>query len=181
MIQENEKGYILITVLLLLLVLTVVGMTAIGTSTIENVLSGNIRLREQNLSKAEAGADISASVIEHVVREEDTVGFANIVKDANLANELIVNDFDTDEADTNPDVSFPIDNPAGDPDNVNVDIDKMMVSWMFGSSVEFASGYEGIGKSGGAGFYTFHRINSTGTGLVESEAEVGQIYRYVPK
>ena len=94
MTQENDKGYILITVMLLLLVLTVVGMSAIGTSTIENVLSGNIRLREQNLSKAEAGADISASVIEHVVREEDTVGFANIVKDANLATELIVTDFD---------------------------------------------------------------------------------------
>jgi hypothetical protein len=181
MIKKNEKGYILITVLLLLLVLTIAGLSAIGTSTIENVLSGNIRLRERNLSKAEAGADISTSVIEHVVRDKDNIGFSNIVNDANLASELIVTAFDPDEADISPDVSFPIDNDPGDPDNVNVDIDKMMVSWMFGSSIQFASGYDGTGKGGGSGFYSFLRVNATGSGLVGSEAEVGKIYRYVPK
>jgi hypothetical protein len=181
MINKNDKGYILITTLLLLLVLTVVGMTAIGTSTIENVLSGNIRLREQNLSKAEAGSDISSSVIEHVLRDKDNVGYANIVNDANLSNELIVKAFDPDEADVSPDVSFPIDNDPGDPDNVNVDIDKMMVSWMFGSSIQFASGYDGAGKGGGTGFYSFLRINATGSGRIGSQSDVGKIYRYVPK
>lgn len=181
MINKEENGYILITSLLLLLVLTIVGMSAIGTSTIENILSGNIRLKERNLSKAEAGADISTAVIEHVLREEDNVGFANIVKDANLASELSVVEFDSDDADTNPDVSFPIDNDPGDPDNVNVDVDKMMVSWMFGTSIEFAAGYDGIGKGGGSGFYAYHRVNSTGTGRAQSSADVGQIYRYVPK
>jgi len=181
MIKQDNNGYVLITSLLLLLVLTIVGMSAIGTSTIENVLSGNIRLKERNLSKAEAGADISTAVVERSLREEDFVGFANIVKDTNLPNELAVDDFNSDEADTNPDVSFAIDNDAGDPDNVNVDIDKMMVSWMFGTSIEFASGYDGIGKSGGSGFYAYHRINSTGSGRAQSSSDVGQIYRYVPK
>ena len=116
MIIQNEKGYILITSLLLLLVLTIVGMSAIGTSTIENLLSGNIRLRDQNLSKAEAGADISASLIEHVIRDRDTVGYSNIVKDSNLATDLVVTEFDTDEADISPDVSFSIDNDPGDPE-----------------------------------------------------------------
>ncbi len=174
--SKNSDGYILITTLLLLLVLTIVGLSAIGTSTVENALSGNTRLRERNLTKAEAGADISTAIIEHSLLYKDIAGYANIVNDATLPNELSVVAFDPDQPDTNPDVSFNVDTgPA------TVDIDKMMVSWMFGSSIQFASGYEGVGKGGGSGFYSYQRVNATGSGLAGSEAEVGKIYRYVPK
>ncbi len=69
MIKSNDKGYILITVLLLLLVLTIVGMSAINTSTVENMLSGNIRLRETNFSMADAGIELSTAVIERAVTD----------------------------------------------------------------------------------------------------------------
>ncbi len=65
--------------------------------------------------------------------------------------------------------------------NVNVDIDKMYTRWMGGSAIEFAAGYEGAGKSGGSGFYTFFRINATAVDLNNSASQVGTIYRYVPK
>ena len=65
--------------------------------------------------------------------------------------------------------------------NVNVDIDKMYTKWMGGSAIEFAAGYEGAGKSGGSGFYTFFRINATSVDLNNSASQVGTIYRYVPK
>ncbi len=65
--------------------------------------------------------------------------------------------------------------------NVNVDIDKMYTKWMGGSAIEFAAGYEGAGKSGGSGFYTFFRINATAVDLNNSASQVGTIYRYVPK
>ncbi len=174
--STNNDGYILITTLLLLLVLTIVGLSAIGTSTVENALSGNTRLRERNLTKAEAGADISTAVVEHSLIYNDIQGYTDIVSDATLPNELSVVEFDPDQPDTDPDVSFNVDTGLA-----TVDIDKMMVSWMFGSSIQFASGYEGVGKGGGSGFYSFQRVNSTGAGLVGSSAEVGKIYRYVPK
>lgn len=170
---KDDQGYILIVVLLLLLVLTVIGMAAIGTSTVENMLSGNMRLRERNVSKADAGAEISTAVIERTVREQDTQGFANIVSDPNLPTELRSTAF---SGDGNTDVSFVV---AGQ--NVNVDIDKMYTKWMGGTAIEFASGYEGTGKSGGSGFYSFFRINSSGDDLTNSTATVGTIYRYVPK
>ncbi len=68
MIKSNDKGYILITVLLLLLVLTIVGMSAINSSTVENMLSGNIRLRETNFSRADAGVELCSAVIERASR-----------------------------------------------------------------------------------------------------------------
>lgn len=179
MIEKKDDGYILITVLLLLLVLTVLGMAAIQTATMENSLSGNVRLRERNISKADAGAEVSAGLIERAVRENDITGFTNIVSptfavaDPNfLANELRATAFATDTQD----VSF---NVAGQA--VNVDIDKMYSKWIGGTAIEFAAGYEGAGKSGGSGFYTYYRINATGFGLVLSNADVGTIYRYVPK
>ncbi len=172
MLINCDKGYVLVTSLLMLLVLTVIGISAIGTSTVENMLSGNIRLRELNKYSADAGAEISAAIIERVVREQDTKGFADIINDAGLTTELRSNSFDNDTED----VAFTTSHQ-----NVSVDIDKMYAKWMGGTAIEFAAGVEGIGKSAGSGFYTFFRVNSLSTGQLNSEAEVGAIYRYVPK
>ncbi len=184
MLKRQENGYILVTVLLLLLVLTIVGMSAIGTSSLENMLSGNIRIKERNIAKAEGGADISTAVIERTVRTQDTKNFATIIKDPNLPTELRSSPFDPDDTDdTNiPDTDLAIDiHPGNAGDDVLVDIDKMYTKWIGGTAIEFASGYEGVGKSGGRGFYTFYRINSTGNDLASSSSCVGCIYRYVPK
>ena len=173
MARKNENGYILVVVLLLLLVLTVIGIAAISTSTVENTLSGNIRLKERNVSKADGAVEVSTAVIERTVREQDTTGFANIINDPNLPTELRSTFFDPDG---NTDVTFVV-----AAQKVSVDIDKMYTKWMGGSAIEFAAGYEGAGKSGGSGFYTFYRINATSVDLANSAAQVGTIYRYVPK
>ena len=175
MIKKGDNGYILITTLLLLLVLTVVGLAAIGTSTLENMLSGNIRLRERNITKADGAIEMSTAIIERTLREQDTRYFTNIT-DAGLPNELRSSPFDTDNADSSADITFTIDSQ-----DINVDIDRMYTRWMGGTAIEFASGYEGVGKSGGSGFITFFRINSTSDDIRDSSADVGAIYRYVPK
>jgi len=173
--KANEKGYILITVLLLLLVLTIVGMAAINTSTVENMLSGNTRLRERNVAKADAGIEVSIPTIRRVVREQDIRFFTNLVQDANLVQELRAVPFSADNADSSPDISYSVNNDSDQ--QANVDIDKMYVKPI--GSVEFAGGHEGLGK--GSGLYIYYRINATGQGLANSEAQVGTIYRYVDK
>ena len=149
MLNRQDNGYVLITVLLMLLVLTIIGLAAIGTSTLENLLSGNIRLRESNLSQADGCVEISTAVIERTVREMDTLGFANIINDAGLSTELSSTKFSTDSAAASPDV---ICNAA--PQNINVDIDKMYTHYISGTGIESASGYEGLGKSSGSGLST---------------------------
>jgi Tfp pilus assembly protein PilX len=159
---NNDRGYILVTVLLLLSVLIVIGIAALGTTSIENMLSGNIRLKERNVSKADGAVEISTAVIERTVREQDRVGFEDIITDNNLP--------------TDTDVGL-----VASGQNTTVDIDKMYSKWMGGTAIEFAAGYEGVGKSGGAGFYTYYRINATGVDAADSTANVGSIYKYVPK
>ncbi len=172
----KKEGYILVTTLLILLVLTVIGFAALGTSRIENMLSGNIRLRETTLSGADSAVDVSAPIIEHAVRTQNITGYTNIVNDNSLATELRQTSFDNDSIDANPDIQYSLNGKQ-----VDVDIDKMYVKRVGGTAIEYASGYEGAGKSGGSSFYAFYRINSKCTGNVSSEAMVGVIYKYVPK
>lgn len=51
---KNEQGFVLVMALLALLVVTVLGVLALSTSTTEVMISGNSRLREINLSTADA-------------------------------------------------------------------------------------------------------------------------------
>jgi len=178
MTTSDNKGYVLVTALLMLLVLTVIGLAAISTSTLENLLSGNIRLHESNLAIADGCSEISLMVIERAVRNEDFRGFSNIVTDSNLSQELRAGSFDSDEmSSTGADVICS-DGQGGTP--AVVDIDVMYPKWIGGTAIEFASGYEGLGKGGGSGYSTYYRVNASGAGLMNSESNTGSVYRYVP-
>ncbi len=170
---KDNKGYVLVTSLLMLLVLTVIGLAAISSSTIDNLLSGNIRLRDSNQAKADGCTEMSVMVIERAVRNEDLRGFTNMVTDSNLTLELRSESFKVqdDAADVT----------CGGDTTAVVDIDMMFARWIGGTSIEFASGYEGLGKSGGAGFSTYYRVNASGSeALMNSMTNVGAIYRFVP-
>lgn len=173
MFNTKDNGYVLVTSLLMLLVLTVIGLAAMSTSSLDNLLSGNIRLQVLNSSEADGCNEISTAVIERGVRNLDTVGFANIVTDGGLPTELSSGDF---SADGFSDVTC-----ASAGQNVTVDIDKMYAQKIPGSSNEFGSGYEGLGKGGSSSHYYLYRINARGTNVANSSAVVGTIYRYMPK
>jgi len=170
MIPRNE-GFVMVTVLLLLLVLTIIGFAAMNTSTVENMLSGNIRLRERNSSSADGVVNLTVPAIERVVKNEDAGDFTFITDPTGLATELQVTAFDPDTSDFNVTVGT---------ESVSVDVDKMY-SRSEGGSREFASGYEGVGKSSANSGYTYYRINATSSGAIGSRATVGTIYRYVRK
>jgi len=179
MTKRNNNGYILITCLLMLLILTVIGLAALGTSTIENLISGNMRLHETNLAKADGCSEISLKVVERAVRNDDTRGFADMVTDPNLSFELRTGIFDPDQG-SPADADVTCDSNSGDGPTALVDIDEMMTGFLPGSAIEFASGYEGIGKGAGSGYATYYRINSSGSGLMNSTSNVGSVYIYVP-
>lgn len=168
---NKENGYVLVVVLLLLLVLTVIGLTALGTSSVENMLSGNIRLRTSNVARADGATEISTAVITRALRVQDTVGFSNIVSDPALPNELRSFPFDPDTVD----ITYQV---GGQ--NVNVDIDKMYQVPIGGQGNQFASGYDGIGTGSAQGMYYIYRINPTSRDLASSQGSVGAIYRHIP-
>jgi Tfp pilus assembly protein PilX len=101
MMKEQENGYILITSILLLMVLTVIGMAALGTSSIENILSGNIRIIEENEALASSGIKHIPGPIDDLLMLETSpseytayIGAASDI--ASLASELRGVAFDPD-------------------------------------------------------------------------------------
>jgi len=164
--KRNENGYILVIVLLLMVVLTIVGLAAISTSSLDSMLSGNIRLKALNLAQADGATELTTGLIQRVVRNMDTLGYANLVTDAGLPTELRSVYFSTDTQD----LSY---------GNLTVDIDYMYKLAQKGCSQEQAAGYEGIGKGSSKCMDFFYRINSLSTDMANSEGTVGAIYRYV--
>jgi Tfp pilus assembly protein PilX len=62
----NERGLILIVALMLLLVLTIIGISSISTTSFETIISGNERLANTAFYSAEAGIQVGLNKIPEV-------------------------------------------------------------------------------------------------------------------
>ncbi len=182
----SEKGFILVISLLLLLVATVLGITALSTSTTNVMMSGNQRLAELNFSAADGGVSVSVPII------NNTAFFGDISpKYLGLISSPLTTDFrDEIHGDTSvidcpnpsagcptptPDIDYPLTNT-----NTYIDVDYLYAVPIEGSAIEFASGYDGLGKgAGGGGIGIYYAVTSVGQGLVGSETVVDAVYRYV--
>lgn len=200
--ELDEKGFVLVVSLILLLVITLVGVLALSTSTTEVMIAGNQRIVEMNHVSADGGKSILRPIIEEFIYAEpaDMTKFP-IIKgkfeiDPSLQNELKQNDSDFDgipnppspnhddetDAHNNPDILIAL--PAHDPQNtVRIDIDNLYTAGNPGTAMMFGTGTKGHGRSmAKGGTYVVYKVNSfskgnaTGTG-----AEVGTLYRYLPK
>jgi len=190
-IVNNEKGVALIVGTLLLLVATAVGVIALSTSTTNVMISGNQRLSEINFAAADSGVSVSIPVIKSSISERsidpkyiDPPKGALTVdnSDSDPANgipdfidELVgASPVNSDTASEKPDMWFSLNDTT-----VNVDVDYLYRGYAKGSAIEFASGYEGIGKGAGSkgSVEVYYAINSLGIGNVGSETEVCAIYR----
>lgn len=70
-----QKGSVLIVSLIILLVLTMIGVTAMGTSSLEEKMAGNSRDRELAFQAAEAALTDAQTFLEGIVA---TGGFTNV-------------------------------------------------------------------------------------------------------
>lgn len=63
-VKNSEEGFILVFTLLLLVVVTLLGVSSIGTSVFESAMSANDALYKQAFSEADGGANVAAILIE---------------------------------------------------------------------------------------------------------------------
>ncbi len=184
-ILNSQEGMVLIVSLLLLLVATVVGITALSTSTTKVMIAGNQRLSEMNFSNADGGTSVSTLIMKNL--STYTIPVVDpIIWDANFIDESSMNADCPASGVRNPDsticaalnaapdVQYPQVNPT-----TFVDIDYLYPVVKPGSTKEFACGYDSCPSylSANAKLY---RINSYSVGAAGSEAGVGALSTYVP-
>lgn len=163
---RNERGFALITILLLMVIVSLIGVIAINTSIIDIQISGNTRRSTTAFQGAEAGADLSIPVIENTIANgtltpSGTGTIITTLDTENLGTEILGgSDYNTDTATANPDVGMNNLNNVV----VNVDIDRLYSYEVEGGSQPFAMGYEGVGMGmAGGGVGILYSIDSEGS------------------
>jgi Tfp pilus assembly protein PilX len=170
-IRSNEKGSTLLLSILILLLLTVIGIAATNTSTIEILISGNDKVHKMAFHQADGGTEVGIELVEQNISLAgfDATDLANLgdvnVTTPNLYLNLSTNS--TMPSDSNRDAYLPR-NYGGNHTNLTIGGNTGLST---GGAIQMAAGYEGKGKSSaGAGSYVVYDIWSQHIGRVNSEA-----------
>lgn len=189
LVSHPQRGTALVMAILILLVLTIIGIYAISTSTVEMKISGLGRELKEAFTTADSGAPIGIEVTKLIIHENPQAisdlpsPWKDVVKDSNLLSEIFTITRDSDQpTDSNPDIDS-----TGDSNNLDLpssvrlrmDIDRLQAYPIAGSGIEFAAGYRGIGEGGGGGVGIIFAMDSLGEltlGKAKSEVETGYLH-----
>jgi len=178
---KNEQGSVLVVALMILVLLTIIGISASTTSTIDIQIAGNEKFHKISFYAADGGTQAGIELLEQNVScplgfsiEPKTIGNAEVTND----------DFWQDEnpptnpfpSDTERDIHIPI-SDAVPHTNLTIFGNTQLST---GSAIQMAAGYEGKGKgAGGAGGYIIYDIYSQHKGQAKSESIVNIQWRHL--
>lgn len=201
----GQDGMVLISTLLILASVSLIALGMSSDTSSDVRLAGNRKSFEQSFHLADGTADLGVQVIldhldDAVYPDDDYPGtetfplidgklyLSNFRRDVNILADIqgyAQNDNAADPGNGKPDVSFTLTSPAGSTfsnASMTIDIDRLGASYVVGSSIEFAAGYEGVGKGAGAGsvavYYAVH-TRASPQAVSSISSEVTTVYRKV--
>lgn len=166
----NQNGLALLTVMLLMLIMTVIGIAAITVTGLENRMAGYLRTGEAAASAAESCLGTSVNVIQQTIDlgSLPAAFLDNAVPAGPVpqANGPILNQEIMGQSENNADAPTVAPNTFATMNTFTVlgDIDRLYAKGKAGGSLQFAGGYEGTaGGAAGGGVDIFYRINCVAT------------------
>ncbi len=191
---DPQRGTAIIMAMLILLVLSVIGVYAVSTSTVETKITGVEQGFQEAFYTADSGEPIGVYVTKRILHDDpqtvDALGtpWSSVVNSnlIGLSGKLFTN--------TTRNLSEPqsgsagIDSAGHSTDlglpayvQLLVNIDRLQSQHLPGGGVEFASGYESIGQGGGGDVAVIYGVDSVGKyGLRGAASRVNVGYLYVP-
>jgi len=184
---QNEEGLVIVVVLFVLVILTLIGISATSNTRVELQIASNDQLQKIAFYNADSGIYGTPKLISNAINTmlEPPVaadagsvapGIEYLPNDGSyLANTFYrqVLGFDAYDGGTN-DITFA---PGGIA--VEVDVERRRQQNLVGSGTEFASGSEGVGSGSAGGVAIFYGINANGTGPRNSASNLMAEYRKV--
>lgn len=184
---NNDRGMAMLTVMMVLLMLTVLGIAAITVSGLGNTMAGLQRTMEASANAAESCLGTGANVIQQAFLPENGSQIPAALLDTSsgpvpstnksvLENELIGNpENNTDQASGVPNLVMP--GTIG-PYRVVGDIDRLYVKMRAGSGQQQFAAYDGAGVGAGSnGVDAYFRISCLSTNTATgTESRVSAIY-----
>lgn len=186
--QKNEDGFVVVLALVLLVLLTVLGLSAITDSTIEVQIADNMKLNKQALYEADSGVEVGIEMLEQNIAcpsgfASDNLAIGPIVTvvnkdfwlqtDDSFATLTLLTHYPTD---SNRDISIDTDDSAP-----HTDLSIWgSTEFSTGGALQMAAGYEGLGKGAAAGGASLvYEIYARRYGIKNSQAVVHARFRHV--
>lgn len=176
---RNEEGSVLIVALLILVLLTLIGISATTTTNIEMQVAGNEKFHKIAFYHADSGVFAIPKLISACLddgAEQAVAGLAYMGSSGTFFRGIMGFDEYDDEYEYDSDRGIKFTLGGFD---VNVNVNRKEPEFLAGGGVEFASGAEGIGPGAG-GVAIFYDMASSGEGPNSSFSRVGAVYRKVP-
>ena len=169
---KNEEGFVLVIALLILVFLTIIGISATTTTQIELQISGNEKFYKIAFYNADSGVYATPKLISACLdngAEQDVAGFTYLGSSGTFYREIM----GYDAHDSDKDIRFTL---GGF--NVNMDVKRTGQETLAGGGAGFGGGAEGIG-AGAGGVAILYDMDSFGEGPSSSLSNVGAVYRKV--
>ncbi len=157
--NEDERGVVFLTVMMIMLIVSILGVAAMTVSGLENNIAGVQRRTETATVAVESCIQTGANVIEQTIMAAALpAAFLFPAGPVPASNFTILNSEILGNSDNNPD------DPSVAPNltlqvggySLTGDIDRLYVKGMSGGSQVFAGAYEGYGQGAGAGGVEIH-------------------------
>ena len=194
-IIAEEKGFILVTAMVVLLLLVLIGIGAMRTSSIEVLIAGNDKFHKEAFYSADSGVYLTPKLITmardagvdptadpQISQWQDPLALINLFG----VNGTTASDGTRFYDET---MGFVQDATALDPDfrvrvgmmPVDVDIARSSGSEAgVGQGAEFGMGASGVGAGGSSGTWIRYTLTATGQSPKNTVSVVSAGYRYVP-
>ena len=179
---KNEDGSVLIVALLILVFLTIIGISATTTTNIEIQIAGNEKFHKIAFYHADSGVYTIPKTISTCIDSGAEINIGSGTTEPNI-------EYTTGSSSTlfYRQVMYPDEYDGGTKDiqftlggfNVDVDVRRDRAENLAGGAVEFATGAEGIGAGSGGGVAIYYEMKSSGYGPANSISNVSAVYRKV--
>jgi hypothetical protein len=186
-ILGREDGIAMLTILMLTVILTVIGIAAITTTTLDLKSAGGERMRELSINTAEACLSSAVQIIQQTLANSAIPGSVLAGGNPTVTQKPLQSEIMGVTGSVQlgfPDVADP--QVVGFTPNatldisgfrVNIDIDHLFVRPKPGGSLAFGGGYDGTGAS--ASVEVLYRINCFSAGGTQSLGHVTGVYACV--
>lgn len=171
----KEKGSVLVVALLILVFLTLIGISATTTSEIEIQIAGNEKFHKIAFYHADSGVYLTPKLIRQCIEEGAQPSVTNITFLDAGSDDFYREVMGYDAHDSARDIRFTL---GGN--NVDVDVDRTKTETLPGGGVEFGAGAEGVGGGSTGGMAIYYTIDSLGAGPSSAQSNIDAVYRMVP-
>lgn len=184
---KNEQGIAMLTVLLVMMMMTALGIAALTATGLENRMAGSMTSMESATAAAESCTGVGVNIIQQTLDPGGGAGTvpASFLSDANPsgpvspANRTTLTTEIMGGSDNNPD------SPDGVPNfelsvgsyTVKGDIDRLYLKVINGSGMQQFAGYEGTGNSAVGSTQAYYRVDCVARNIAAgTSARVTAVY-----